>query len=141
MTEEIFEMNVTVLLGLLVGTIWSAVYPSRRIWPPPGKKSWQYLLTWVGFSLACALNIPLYILDWNTWLFDSLLRLIVGVPLVLLGGLLACWGIATLGVKNTSGQKDGFVSSGPYRFTRNPQYLGDIILFVGLSVITNSALL
>ena len=37
-----------------------------------------------------------------------------------------------------SGLKEGFVSSGPYRFTRNPQYLGDMILFIGLSVIVNS---
>ena len=35
----------------------------------------------------------------------------------------------------------GFVSSGPYTFTRNPQYVGDIALFVGVSVIANSLLL
>ncbi len=35
----------------------------------------------------------------------------------------------------------GFVASGPYRFTRNPQYLGDNILFVGVSIIANSLLL
>ena len=39
---------------------------------------------------------------------------------------------------NTSGLKSGFVSSGPYRFTRNPQYVGDIILFVGVSITANS---
>ena len=48
------------------------------------------------------------------------------------------WGVATLGARNTSGLKDGFVSSGPYGFTRNPQYLGDMILFVGLSLTVNS---
>ena len=42
---------------------------------------------------------------------------------------------------NSSGLKDGFVSSGPYRFTRNPQYVGDIILFVGVSITANSLLL
>jgi protein-S-isoprenylcysteine O-methyltransferase Ste14 len=30
------------------------------------------------------------------------------------------------------------VSDGPYRFTRNPQYLGDGLLFIGLSLIANS---
>ena len=65
-------------------------------------------------------------------------RLIVGIPLALVGALLVSWGLATLGARNSSGLKGGFVSSGPYRFTRNPQYLGDMILFVGLSVIANS---
>ena len=30
---------------------------------------------------------------------------------------------------------------GPYRFTRNPQYLGNNVLFLGLSIIANSELL
>ena len=42
---------------------------------------------------------------------------------------------------NSSGLKGGFVSSGPFRFTRNPQYLGDIILLVGVGMIANSLLL
>ena len=50
-------------------------------------------------------------------------------------------GVVSEGVKNSLGLKDGFVSSGPYRFTRNPQYLGDIVVFVGVCVIANSLLL
>ena len=56
-------------------------------------------------------------------------------------GILAGWGMATAGWKNTSGQRGGFVSSGPYRFTRNPQYVGDIVFFVGVGVIANSVFL
>ena len=37
--------------------------------------------------------------------------------------------------------RDGFTSSGPYRFTRNPQYLGDNVFFLGLSIVANSKLL
>jgi protein-S-isoprenylcysteine O-methyltransferase Ste14 len=55
-----------------------------------------------------------------------------------MGALLVVWGITTLRMQNTSGLKDRFVASGPYAFTRNPQYLGDMILFVGLSLIANS---
>ena len=80
-------------------------------------------------------------LDWNSWIFKSNLRFIIGIPIALLGGLLAAWGVVALGVKNSLGLKSGFVSSGPYRLTRNPQYVGDIILFVGVSMIANSLLL
>ena len=43
--------------------------------------------------------------------------------------------MVTVGWKNTSGLKGGFVSDGPYRFTRNPQYVGDIVFFIGVGVI------
>jgi protein-S-isoprenylcysteine O-methyltransferase Ste14 len=41
-------------------------------------------------------------------------------------------------MKNTSGLRDGFVARGPYLFTRNPQYLGDILMFTGVSIAANS---
>lgn len=141
LTEFLFTVDVIILMVLLVGTLWSVAFPEWKIWPPPQKRSWQYIATWACFYLVFALNASLFVLDWNSWMFSSELRLLIGVPLASIGGLLVGWGIATLGVRNTSGLKERFVSSGPYRFTRNPQYLGDMILFLGLSVIANSLLL
>jgi len=136
--EWFFVLDVALLFLLLAGAVWSVAFPARRIWPPPGKNSWQYWLTWTVFYLVFGLNAALLILNWNSWVFKSDLRFIVGLPLTLLGALLVSWGIATLGVQNTSGLKAGFVATGPYRFTRNPQYLGDITLFLGLSIVANS---
>jgi len=140
-SERLFAVDVAILMVLLVGTIWSVAFPEKRIWPPPQKRSWQYILTWGCFYSIFALNAALFVLDWNSWMFSSPLRLVVGVPLALIGGLLVGWGVATLGVTNTSGLGERFVCSGPYRFTRNPQYLGDMILFFGLSMIANSLFL
>ena len=98
-------------------------------------------MTWVCFLAACGLNACLLFLDWNSWVFAGNLRFLLGIPLALLGGLLAIWGIATIGWKNSLGLREGFAASGPYRFTRNPQYLGDNVLFLGLSIIANSQLL
>lgn len=141
MSLFLFWVAVSIGIVVLVGAIWSVAFPGRRLWPPPGRGSWQYLLTWVGFYAVCAINVLLLIMDWNSWVFQGRLRFIAGIPLVVLGGGLALWGIATVGWKNTTGLKGGFVSAGPYRFTRNPQYVGDIVFFVGVSVIANSALL
>ena len=137
----LFTIDLVALFLLLAGIVWSVVRPDRRIWPPPGRRSWQYVVTWVGFFAACGLNACLLFLDWNSWVFAGNLRFLLGIPLALLGGLLAIWGVATIGLKNSWGLGDGFLASGPYRFTRNPQYLGDNVLFLGLSIIANSELL
>jgi protein-S-isoprenylcysteine O-methyltransferase Ste14 len=141
LSELLFTADVIILMVLLVGTVWSVAFPEKRIWPPPRKRSWQYLLAWACFYSVLALNTALFVLDWNSWIFSNELRLIVGIPVALIGGLLVSWGVWTLGVRNTSGLKEQFVASGPYRFTRNPQYLGDMMLFFGISVIANSQLL
>jgi len=134
----LFLMDVFILLILLFGTSWSVVVPDKRVWPPPEKSSWQYRVSWILFYMVFVINFILIIFDWNSWLFNSNLRWIPGAPLIILGSLLLFWGINTLGTKNTSGIKDGFISMGPYRFTRNPQYVGDMLFFVGLSIVSNS---
>ena len=140
-TQMIFIVNIIIIFLLLASIVWSVVRPDRRVWPPPGRRSWQYVLTWIGWCTAIALNACLLFLDWNSWIFAGDLRFLLGIPLALLGGLLAIWGIVTIGWTNSTGVRDGFSPSGPYRFTRNPQYLGDNVLFLGLSIIANSQLL
>lgn len=120
-----FIVNIIVIFLLLASILWSVVRPDRRIWPPPGRRSWQYALTWSGWCAAIAFNACLLLLDWNSRIFSGGLRFLLGISLALLGGLLASWGISTTGWTNSTGVKDGFSLSGPYRLTRNPQYVGD----------------
>lgn len=140
-TEILFIACVIILVFMLAGVVWSVAFTTRRFWPPPGRQSFQYWLTWIAFWLVSAMNLGLFFFDWNSWHYRSHLRLIVGIPLAAIGLLLACWGIVSLGISNTSGLKGGFVTAGPYRFTRNPQYVGDILFYVGLSVAANSLFL
>ena len=141
MSNILFGVDVAILIASLAGAVWSAAVPGRRIWPPPGRRSWQYFLTWASFCSVCGINLLLLLMHWNTWVFQIPLRFVVGAPLALLGGMLAVRGMVTVGWKNTSGLKGGFVSYGPYRFTRNPQYVGDIVFFIGVGVIANSVFL
>ena len=136
--STLFWVDVVVLFILLIGVIWSVAVPDKRIWPPPSKNTWQYYLTWISFYLVFGINTLLIIFDWNTWVMKNPLRFIIGVPLILIGPLLLVWAIRVLGGKNTSGLSAGFIKNGPYRFTRNPQYLGDMLLFLGLSFVVNS---
>jgi len=138
MVDFLFVVDVFIMFTLLFGTMWSVVLPKKRVWPPPHRRSWQYVLAWTCFYLAFILNAALFVMDWNSWIFNDGIRLVLGIPLGVVGGLWVAWGVLTLGVSNTYGLKGGFVSTGPYRFMRNPQYLGDMILFIGLSIIANS---
>ena len=109
----LFTLDLVALFLLLTGIVWSVVRPSRRIWPPPGPRSWQYVVTWICFFAACGLNACLLFLDWNSWILAGELRFVFGVPVALLGGLLALWGVVTIGWTNSSGVRDGFMRLGP----------------------------
>jgi len=67
------------------------------------------------------------------------LTIALGAILVVLGIGSAAWGRVTLakGGTNVNPLKPtiAIVTSGPFRFTRNPLYVGVVILFVGLSLL------
>lgn len=141
MSNILFGIAVLILIALLAGLIWSAAVPDRRIWPPPGRRSWQYRFTWGGTCVVSGISILLLLMYWNSWVFQSPLRFVVGIPLAVGGVALGLSGVVTAGLKNSQGLKDGFVPAGPYRLTRNPQYVGNIVALVGVSVIANALLL
>jgi len=59
-------------------------------------------------------------------------------PLGLAGNALALWAIAALGIAPTSGDESMLVYRGPYRFSRNPQYVGFIAALIGWALLTNA---
>ena len=131
---------VTLIAKVLLGgcVVVSLVRPTLRIWPPPDRDSWQYRLVWTLTGL-CALGLAAVgVLDWNTFSFSHGLRIPVGTILILGGLALALRAVRVLGVHATSGLQDSLVEVGPYRFTRNPQYVGDIVLLLGWGILANS---
>jgi protein-S-isoprenylcysteine O-methyltransferase Ste14 len=56
------------------------------------------------------------------------------------GSLFALWGVRILSLYQSSGLEGKFVTTGPYRFTRNPQYVGDIVIISGFILVTNSVM-
>lgn len=129
--------NLAAQSALFIGAIWCIAFPERRIYPMSGKTAWYYAM-WLLFYFVLFTNPLFVVLDWNTGVWTSPLRFWLAVPLVFAGALLFVAGFTALGAKNTSGLRDGFVARGPYLFTRNPQYLGDILMFTGVSIAANS---
>ena len=67
---------------------------------------------------------------------------LAGVVLMIAGAGLAIWGVLTFRRAHTTimpfRAASTMVRAGPYRFTRNPMYVGMTLGYVGLSLVFNS---
>jgi protein-S-isoprenylcysteine O-methyltransferase Ste14 len=65
-----------------------------------------------------------------------------GYALIVVGLLVAWWGIAMFAAARTTifpfQPANALVQRGPYRFTRNPMYLGMCLGYVGLALLVNA---
>lgn len=129
--------NLASHAALLLGALWCIAFPARRIYPMTSPTAWYYLM-WALFGFIFLSNPVFVVVDWNTGLWPSALRFWLALPVALLGAALVTWGMVTLGAKKTSGLADELVARGPYLVTRNPQYVGDFFLFVGVALFANS---
>jgi protein-S-isoprenylcysteine O-methyltransferase Ste14 len=126
---------LAILNALLV---FSIANPDRRIWPPPAQLTWQYYFVWIPTLLSFLLLIVFGIADWNSFNWPALIRWPIGVTLIVDGNLLAWGGVWQFGLKKTSGAKGSLVTTGMYRYSRNPQYVGDICILVGWMILSAS---
>jgi len=90
----------------------------------------------LGTAVVLTLAVPVRFLP------TGALRLVVGVFVVAAGVMLWLWGQATMRRNRTSPDPGHvprvLVDDGPYRFSRNPTYLGLIVVFLGVAVVFNS---
>ena len=134
----IFGIVFSVDLLLLFGIRISILFPRFRIWPPPRKDSWQFWISWI-FSSAGMVGAPLVgILDLETLGYYHWFRFLIGGLMIVIGGSFALWGTRTLSAYQSRGLKGKLVMNGPYQYTRNPQYVGFIILYFGVILVLNS---
>ena len=114
----------------------SILFPKFRIWPPPKKDSWQQWVSWVLFTIVM-FGVPVIgILDFQSLGHGHWIRFLVGGLLFASGLGIDLWGTKTLSAQQSLGEKGNIITSGPYRYTRNPQYVGFIILYSGIIVVT-----
>lgn len=123
--------------ALLWMLIYSIRHPDRRIWPPKDAPRYR-LYWWTSYAVYAGIAI-LYILELPKIAGYPWWQLIIGIAMIAGGGLFDWRARRALGVKQTSGLNDRFVKDAPpYDRTRNPQYVGLIVLFLGLSLLAPS---
>ena len=80
----------------------------------------------------------------NQWASDTVFHwaFAIGAALTILNALLRSWASAYLGgmvVHQPGMQTDRLVADGPYRYLRNPLYLGNILLAIGFAFVASRA--
>lgn len=128
-------------LGTLSVLLWRTLTSDTfRLWPTTDRDSWQHFSFWTLFRVGLGAVILTTILDWGSFPYPHWSYYVLGVPLMLAGFGTNFYGYTNLGVENTYGEKKGLVTTGLYRFSRNPQYVATIAGFIGLALVSNSTL-
>jgi protein-S-isoprenylcysteine O-methyltransferase Ste14 len=100
------------------------------------------------FFFVIAFAIALWA-DWQyPWRIDAspaahlTTRVVIGVLAIVGGSAIFSWGLATMARVRTGillqQPASRLVSVGPYRWSRNPQYVGFVAIYFGLSVLANT---
>jgi protein-S-isoprenylcysteine O-methyltransferase Ste14 len=87
---------------------------------------------WLAVSTVLARS------GWITLAAATVTVTLVSLACLVLGTILRVWGTAYLGstvMRGAQMQGDQFVAAGPYRYVRNPLYLGSWLLALGVSVL------
>ncbi|MHA2025852.1 MAG: methyltransferase family protein [Candidatus Thorarchaeota archaeon] len=123
---------------LLLGLVFSILFPQYRIWPPPSKTSWQYWASWIFITIA-SVGVPLVgFLDWDSLGPIHWIRFFIGGIIIPISSILAFWGLRTLSIHQSLGLEGELVTAGPYQYSRNPQYLALILFYISMILITSS---
>lgn len=101
---------------------------SFRFWPP-GSRNWRWLLYWI-LSTSNMLSITLLLLP-KLKAFSLTLNNVFSLLMIFSGLVISLVAIKQLGLKKTSGIEGEFMEKGLYRYSRNPQVLGNLITLFG----------
>jgi len=99
-------------------------------------KSWRnYLFTYRSYT-----PIP-FLITMVLFASPTALSLIIGFAVALLGESIRFWGVSYAGSETrTTGTVGGtqLVTSGPYAHVRNPLYIGNILMYLGVGIMSNA---
>jgi protein-S-isoprenylcysteine O-methyltransferase Ste14 len=116
---------------LLLATVFST---SFKLWPTPAQRSWQHYTFWPLFRGGLGLTLLYALLTVQAPLAGEAVRFYAGLVMVVIGFGFTIYGYFDLGLDNTYGADEGLVTSGLYRYSRNPQYVASIMGFSGVAL-------
>ncbi len=138
-TSIIFILTLVFGLSFLLGLIITIFSSKTQIWPPPEDNPiifWCYSIIDVVFFIGLIyLNITEREIKPSNFF---LIRIISAAFLGIFGLAFVLWGMRNINIKQMFGLKGNLIVQGPFRFSRNPEYLGFISLLVSGLIISGS---
>jgi len=122
----------------LAAILWSIAVPSRRIWPPRRYGPLTLLLVWGPTFALFGIIVALGILGWGELEIAVWLRYGVGIPMIVLSNVAVWYEVSHFGIAQTSGSEGSLRTGGLYRYSRNPQYVADIVMVLGWCLLSAS---
>lgn len=123
----------------------SIAVPRLRVWPLPNDSGPAYRLrraaNRLSGMLAGSLSVAVLVLsvvERQTLPVSSPALTVAGAVIFAFGGALGLLGYFQLGPALSHDQAGPLVSSGPYRVSRNPQYVGSVAVLLGFSTALGS---
>ena len=139
MNQIIFSISTISILAIILLSIYSMTSEEFEFFPPPGNHTWQYRIFWLLFRAMFLGLIFLSISDFSSLQFiDTIFRFALGLPVLVLGFSAALYLSVFLGWKNAHGEQQGLITSGWFRWSRNPIYVASIIGMLGWGLFVDS---
>lgn len=123
------------MLGMV---LWSIAQPDQRTWPPKTATTGIKLRVWIITTMIFVAAFMLGVMDWNRFDWPVSFRWGVGLPLIVLGNIAVWWGVNNIGYAATSGEASGLKTDGLYAWSRNPQYVADIVILISWAILAAS---
>ncbi len=139
MTLTLFSVTVILELIYILLFLLTIRGGGFRFWPPPSPRSWQFFMSWF-LALIVAVNFMFVgLLDFDSfWLPRFWSRLPVAALLVLIVTPVGIWVYLVFPFRATLGLGGRLITTGPYRYSRNPQYMVDSLSALAYIILTNS---
>lgn len=100
------------------------------------KKNWKQRL----FSYRSYTPIP-FLAVMIVFAAPTSLSLLIGFIVALIGEVIRFWGVSYAGSETrTTGAVGGtqLITSGPYSYVRNPLYVGNVLMYIGVGIMSNA---
>ena len=129
--------NLLVVLGIgislltLGAIIWSIKFPEKSLWPPKTYTIWTPYIIWAPTFVLFGTMIALGVMGWGQISIPLFIKYGIGSLLILVGNGIVWFEVFKFGVAQTGGAVGKLKTDGLYRFSRNPQYVGDILMILG----------
>ncbi|MGJ8690463.1 MAG: methyltransferase family protein [Gammaproteobacteria bacterium] len=139
MSQIVFTISFSSIVVILALSIFSMNSKKFEFFPPPSKDAWQYKVFWLLFRIMFVGIVFLSVMDFGALKYlSTTFRFFLGLPFLVVGFSAAFYLSVILGWKNAHGEQQTLVTTGCYRWSRNPIYVVSLFGIVGWGLLVDS---